>query len=75
MKRHPFDPISLALGATFALLGFILLAAGTGASTIPLDSLWPIPLIGLGLAIVFVAIRRTVPTRAREEGTEDDGEG
>ena len=73
MKPHRLDPISLALGATFALVGGILLGAGTDASALPLDALWPIPLIAIGLAIAFAAARRGLAGRERPAGDQGSG--
>ena len=64
MKRHPLDPFSLVLGATFALLGLVFLFSRVDVAGLHLDWIWPLPLIALGLLIIALAVR---PVRSGEQ--------
>jgi hypothetical protein len=57
VKRHDLDLFSLVFGTLFALLGGLFLLDRIDATHIDLRWLGPLPLIGLGLAIVVLAAR------------------
>jgi len=57
VKPHEFDPVSLLFGAVFVLIGGVILVGGTAVPGSHLGALWPIPLIGVGLTIVAMAVR------------------
>jgi hypothetical protein len=67
MKPHQVDPVSLLSGSVFFLLGGVFLVGGTAVPGSHVGSLWPIPLIVLGLAIALMAARAVV----REASTKD----
>lgn len=57
MKRHPFDVLSFVAGALFLAAGIGFLTAGDDV----IDNarwLWPVLLVGLGVAGVVSALRR-----------------
>jgi hypothetical protein len=57
VKPHEFDPVSLLFGAVFFLIGGVILAGGTAVPGSHVGALWPIPVIGVGLIIVAMALR------------------
>ena len=65
MKRHPLDPFSLVFGATFAFLGLLFLIAEVDVSSLPLEWIWPVPLIVLGTLIIALGIRGSVRDERR----------
>jgi hypothetical protein len=71
MKRHDLDPISLLFGSVFFLLGGVFLFGGTAVPGSHVGSLWPIPLIALGLVIGLMAARAVV-REASSQGSSGD---
>jgi hypothetical protein len=63
MKRHDLDSISLVAGCVFFLLGGVFLVGGTAVPGSHVGSLWPVPLIALGLLIAGMAGRAIVKER------------
>jgi hypothetical protein len=57
VKPHPFDPFSLLLGCGFFLVGAVFAIGGTTVPGSHVGALWPIPLIAVGVVIVFMAGR------------------
>lgn len=61
MKRHPFDPISLLFGLTFAIIGLVFLVGDVDIIDLGWHWFWPVPVIFLGsltLLLGLKAIRR-----------------
>ena len=59
MSRHPLDAVSLVLGVVFTIAGIILL---TGGEIIDEGRfLFPLGLIGLGVAVIIQASNRAHP--------------
>jgi hypothetical protein len=50
MQRHELDPLSLVGGLLFAALGLLFLFDAVGTLTVQARWVWPILLIGLGVA-------------------------
>jgi hypothetical protein len=50
MERHRLDPLSLVAGLMFAVLGVLFLLDNAGSLTVQPRWVWPILLIGLGVA-------------------------
>ncbi len=67
MKAHDLDRISLLFGSAFFLIGGVFLVGGTALPGSHLGSLWPIPLIALGLVIALMAVRSV----ARDTSSQD----
>jgi hypothetical protein len=66
MRRHELDPLSLLSGLTFSIAGLLFLAGRVDVA-VRVRWLWPVLLLGLGLAILLGARpRRPAP----EAGTE-----
>jgi hypothetical protein len=57
VKPHAFDPFSLLLGCAFFVVGAVFAIGGTTVPGSHLGALWPIPLIAVGVVIVFMAGR------------------
>jgi hypothetical protein len=57
VKPHAFDPFSLLLGCAFFLVGVVFVVGGTAVPGSHVGALWPIPLITVGVVIVFMAGR------------------
>ena len=51
MRRHELDPISLVFGVAFTGLGLLLLTGRVDAA-VRLRWIWPLLLLGLGVAIL-----------------------
>jgi hypothetical protein len=75
MRRHSFDPISFVFGLMFAVLGMAFVSGNVDLSNLHASWIWPLPLIALGLLMLFSARRRgehvTRPTED-EHPTEVD---
>jgi hypothetical protein len=58
MRRHSFDPISFVFGLMFAVLGMAFVSGNVDLSNLHASWIWPLPLIALGLLMLFSARRR-----------------
>lgn len=63
MERHRFDPLSFSFGVIYTVVGLLFLIPATTEDLIPLvvDSarwLWPLVVLGLGVAIIAPLARR-----------------
>jgi hypothetical protein len=56
MRRHPFDPISMILGAVFTLIGVTFLVGDVNVTNLPPALTWPVPLVMVGLAVIALAV-------------------
>jgi hypothetical protein len=59
MKRHPFDPLSLAFGLVFAIGGLAFAFGGATVGDLDNDLLWSVVILGAGLLFLIPAISRT----------------
>ncbi|MGH8892127.1 MAG: hypothetical protein ACRDWY_02280 [Actinomycetes bacterium] len=57
MKRHELDLVSLIAGAVFALVAVAHLVEAAGDADVDLTWLWPLLLVGLGVAGLAGAVR------------------
>ena len=55
---HPLDPISLALGIIFTLLGAVFLFGDIDAASVSMAWLWAAVFGSIGLLLLAVGIRR-----------------
>ena len=76
MKRHPFDPLSMAAGVVFLLLA--VTAAGSGRFNYSIDEwVFPAALLVLGIGILSATLRGLKSQQAAEAQAVDTetGEG
>ena len=59
---HAFDPISVAFGAIFAILGAVFLFGNIDASTLSMAWAWAALFGAIGLLLFAVGLRRHVRT-------------
>ena len=57
MNRHELDAVSLTAGALFAAIAVVTLLGGADIVDVQAKWLWPLVLIGLGLAGLMAALR------------------
>ena len=57
MKRHSFDIVSAGFGAIFVWLGIAALIPDV---SVPLDTIWPVLAVLLGISILYTAVRNEV---------------
>jgi hypothetical protein len=75
VRRHRFDAISFLAGVLFAVLGLAFLFGRIDVTDLRLSWVWPIPLIALGLLMLFTSSRRdTVPGAERDSRQPDADE-
>lgn len=58
IHHHPFDPISLAFGAIFTILGAVFLFGDFDAASLGIAWLWASVFGAFGLLLLAVGIRR-----------------
>ena len=58
MERHRFDPISFVFGMLLATVGLIFLFGDVDIGELDASWIWPLPLIAVGVAMLFAARRR-----------------
>ena len=56
--RHPLDPISLAFGIIFTVLGAVFLFGDIDAASVSMAWVWAAVFGGIGLLLFAVGIRR-----------------
>jgi drug/metabolite transporter (DMT)-like permease len=56
MRRHPFDPVSMVLGALFTVIGVAFLFGDVNVANLPPALTWPVPLVVVGLAVISLAL-------------------
>lgn len=62
MHSHRLDPLSLIAGVVFVLIGIGQLVGGVALGWLTLARLWPVLLVGAGVAVLFGLLRRTDET-------------
>ena len=70
MRRHELDPLSLVFGFLFTAFGLLFLV-GQPEAAVRLRWLWPVLLLGLGLAILLGARPRRPSEPAAEPAAGD----
>ena len=58
VHKHPLDPISLAFGAMFTILGAVFLFGDIDAASLSLAWVWAPVLGAIGLLLLGIGIRR-----------------
>jgi hypothetical protein len=71
MNRHDLDTTSLVAGVVFGVVGLLSLLKGLDAVDFNHVWLWPILLIGFGLAGLLVALRPDDPRRPEPDESGD----
>ncbi|MBW8826460.1 MAG: hypothetical protein JF603_08935 [Acidobacteria bacterium] len=63
MTRHDLDPVSLVAGVVFTAIAAVSLLDHANVVDVQGKWVWPVLLIGLGLAGLVAALRPDRPTR------------
>jgi len=74
MRPHRFDPLSFVGGVSFVAFGLILLVGEVGLQDLRPSSLWPLPVLAIGLLLTLYGVRRLLeqrPKAAVEETPEE----
>jgi hypothetical protein len=75
VRRHGFDAISFLAGVLFAVLGLAFLFGRIDVTDLRLSWVWPIPLIALGLLMLFTSRQRGGADEAAHAPPPPDHDG
>ena len=74
IHRHPLNPIALAFGVIFTLLGLVFVFADIDADSVSAAWLWASLLGAIGLVLIAVGVRRHRASSS-DESDRDGGVG
>jgi hypothetical protein len=75
VRRHRFHAISFFAGILFAVIGMAFLFGRIDVTDLRLSWVWPIPLIALGLLMLFTSKRRESSPKRERDIPEPDADG